>query len=177
MFLKMNSLFMKVLIILDNAPGQPPNLYDEILEKFKFIKVFTCHRTPPLSWSLWTSKWFPVLRNDIASICFVGALILPIIQTWAFISGRTTSILWIAPVSLMWTGRMWWGGPRIQHGGSCGLIASEFENFATDESEIQEIMSLSNSLGLEMPKAIQMPEKSLRSERKHQKLSHERSVI
>lgn len=26
--------------MLDNAPGHTPNLYDEILEHFKFIKVF-----------------------------------------------------------------------------------------------------------------------------------------
>ena len=37
--LKENGLPMKALLVLDNAPGHSPNLHDEILENFKFIKV------------------------------------------------------------------------------------------------------------------------------------------
>lgn len=30
---------MQALLVLDNAPAHPPNLEDDILEEFKFIKV------------------------------------------------------------------------------------------------------------------------------------------
>ncbi|GBM38515.1 Tigger transposable element-derived protein 1 [Araneus ventricosus] len=38
-YLQENNLPMQALLVLDNAPAHPPNFEDDILEKFKFIKV------------------------------------------------------------------------------------------------------------------------------------------
>ncbi|GBL65099.1 Tigger transposable element-derived protein 1 [Araneus ventricosus] len=38
-YLQENNLPMQALVVLDNAPAHPPNLEDDILEEFKFIKV------------------------------------------------------------------------------------------------------------------------------------------
>ncbi|GBN70026.1 Tigger transposable element-derived protein 1 [Araneus ventricosus] len=38
-YLQENNLPMQALLVLDNAPAHPPNLEDDILEEFKFIKV------------------------------------------------------------------------------------------------------------------------------------------
>lgn len=38
-YLEENNLPFKCLLILDNAPAQPPGLEDDILEEFSFIKV------------------------------------------------------------------------------------------------------------------------------------------
>lgn len=34
-----NNLSLQVLLVLDNTPDHPPNLENDILEGFKFIKV------------------------------------------------------------------------------------------------------------------------------------------
>ncbi|XP_061622154.1 tigger transposable element-derived protein 1-like [Phyllopteryx taeniolatus] len=39
-YLQMKNLPMRALLVLDNAPAHPHNLEDDILEDFKFIKVF-----------------------------------------------------------------------------------------------------------------------------------------
>ncbi|GBN78808.1 hypothetical protein AVEN_168226-1 [Araneus ventricosus] len=38
-YLQENNLPMQAPLVLDNAPAHPPNLEDDILEEFKFIKV------------------------------------------------------------------------------------------------------------------------------------------
>lgn len=38
-YLQENNLPMQALLVLDNAPAHPPNLEDDLLEEFKFIKV------------------------------------------------------------------------------------------------------------------------------------------
>ncbi|GBO31183.1 Tigger transposable element-derived protein 1 [Araneus ventricosus] len=38
-YLQENNLPIQALLVLDNAPAHPPNLEDDILEEFKFIKV------------------------------------------------------------------------------------------------------------------------------------------
>ncbi|GFQ79714.1 tigger transposable element-derived protein 1 [Trichonephila clavata] len=38
-YLQEKNLPVQALLILDNAPAHPPNLEDDILEEFKFIKV------------------------------------------------------------------------------------------------------------------------------------------
>ncbi|GBL95582.1 Tigger transposable element-derived protein 1, partial [Araneus ventricosus] len=38
-YLQENNLPMQALLVLDNAPAHPPNLEEDILEEFKFIKV------------------------------------------------------------------------------------------------------------------------------------------
>ncbi|XP_036362848.1 tigger transposable element-derived protein 1-like [Octopus sinensis] len=44
-----NDLPLKALLILDNAPAYPPNFEDDILDKFKFIKVlYRSRNTTPI---------------------------------------------------------------------------------------------------------------------------------
>lgn len=38
-YLQKSNLLMQALLVLENAAGHPPNLEDDLLEAFKFMKV------------------------------------------------------------------------------------------------------------------------------------------
>ncbi|GBM85363.1 hypothetical protein AVEN_91068-1 [Araneus ventricosus] len=59
---------MQALLVLDNAPAHPPNLEDDILEEFKFIKVlYLPPNTTPILQPMDRQAWLSVTTRTLTS--------------------------------------------------------------------------------------------------------------
>ncbi|GBN81232.1 Tigger transposable element-derived protein 1 [Araneus ventricosus] len=67
-YLQENNLPMQALLVLDNAPAHPPNLEDDILEEFKFIKVlYLPPNTTPILQPMDQQAWLSVTTRTLTS--------------------------------------------------------------------------------------------------------------
>ena len=151
-YLKGNGLPMKTLLILDNAPGHPSNLHDEILENFRFIKVLylppnTTPILPPMDQQV-ISNFKKLYIKHMFRRCFnvLGYTNLTLPEFW---KGHFNIVNSLNIIDVAWQGvtkrtlnsawkKLW---PEcVSH--------SAFSGFATEAPEVADIVSLSKSLGL-----------------------------
>lgn len=153
-YLQENNLRMQALLVLDNAPGHPPNLEEDLLEEFKFIKVLYLppNTTPILQpmdqqvisnfKKLYTKhifrRCFEVTENTNLTLRefwkdhFNIAICLRIIdQAWLGVTTRTLTSAWK---------KLW---PEA-------VAERAFEGLEPEVSEVEEIVSLGKSMGLEV---------------------------
>ncbi|KAM5158227.1 tigger transposable element-derived protein 1-like [Mantella aurantiaca] len=153
-YLQENNLPMQALLVLDNAPAHPPNLEDDILEEFKFIKVLYLppNTTPILQpmdqqvisnfKKLYTKhlfrRCFEVTENTNLTLRefwkdhFNIVICLRIIdQAWLGVTTRTLTSAWK---------KLW---PEA-------VAERTFEGFEPEVSVEEEIVSLGKSMGLEV---------------------------
>ncbi|XP_035226057.1 tigger transposable element-derived protein 1-like [Stegodyphus dumicola] len=63
-----NNLPMQALLFLDNAPTHPPNLEDDLLQEFKFIKVpYLPPNTTPILQTMDQQAWLGVTTRTLTS--------------------------------------------------------------------------------------------------------------
>lgn len=153
-YLQENNLPMQALLVLDNAPAHPPNLEDDILEEFKFIKVLYLppNTTPILQpmdqqvisnfKKLYTKhlfrRCFEVTENTNLTLReywkdhFNIVICLRIIdQAWLSVTTRTLTSAWK---------KLW---PE-------SVAERTFEGFEPEMPVEEEIVSLGKSMGLVM---------------------------
>ncbi|XP_067132756.1 tigger transposable element-derived protein 1-like [Centruroides vittatus] len=153
-YLQENNLPMQALLVLDNAPAHPPNLEDDLLEEFKFIKVLYLppNTTPILQpmdqqvisnfKKLYTKHifrhCFEVTENTNLTLRefwkdhFDIVICLKIIdQAWLGVTTRTLTSAWK---------KLW---PEA-------VVEKAFEGLEPEVSVVEELVSLGKSMGLEV---------------------------
>ena len=160
-YLQDNNLPLKCLLCLDNAPAHPPGLEDDILDEFKFIKVLYLppNTTPILQpmdqqvisnfKKLYTKHLFRqcfnvtqstnlTLREFWRSHFNIVHCLKIIDQAWEGVTRRTLNSAW----KKLWPDAV---APR------------DFEGFAPEpasesgaETDVEEIVSIGKSMGLEV---------------------------
>ncbi|GFS79232.1 tigger transposable element-derived protein 1 [Nephila pilipes] len=125
-YLQEKNLPVQALLILDNAPAHPPNLEDDILEEFKFIKVLYLppNTTPILQ---------PMDQQGISNFkkLYTKHLFRRCFEAWLGVTTRTLTSAW----KKLWPEAV---AERI------------YEELEPGMSVEEEIVSLGKSMGLEV---------------------------
>ncbi|XP_064100870.1 tigger transposable element-derived protein 1-like [Macrobrachium nipponense] len=147
---------MKALLILDNAPAHPPGLEDDILEEFQFIKVLYL---PPNTTSILQPMDQQVISNfkklytkHLFRRCFevTENTNLTLREFW---KDHYNIVICLRIIDLAWQGvrrrtlnsawkKLW----------PDAVVERDFEGFEpeTEQEELEEIVSLGKSMGLEV---------------------------
>jgi hypothetical protein len=185
-YLQENNLPMQALLVLDNAPAHPPNLEDDLLEEFKFIKVLYLppNTTPILQpmdqqvisnfKKLYTKhifrRCFEVTENTNLTLRefwkdhFNIVICLRIIdQAWLGVTTRTLTSAWK---------KLW---PEA-------VAERAFEGLEPEVSVVEEIVSLGKSMGLEVDERdvnelVEEQSQELTTEELHDLYSQQHTVV
>ncbi|XP_067125817.1 tigger transposable element-derived protein 1-like [Centruroides vittatus] len=185
-YLQENNLPMQALLVLDNAPAHPPNLEDDLLEEFKFIKVLYLppNTTPILQpmdqqvisnfKKLYTKHifrhCFEVTENTNLTLRefwkdhFDIVICLKIIdQAWLGVTTRTLTSAWK---------KLW---PEA-------VVERAFEGLEPEVSVVEEIVSLGKSMGLEVDERdvnelVEEQSQELTTEELHDLHSQQQTVV
>ncbi|XP_067123812.1 tigger transposable element-derived protein 1-like [Centruroides vittatus] len=185
-YLQENNLPMQALLVLDNAPAHPPNLEDDLLEEFKFIKVLYLppNTTPILQpmdqqvisnfKKLYTKHifrhCFEVTENTNLTLRefwkdhFDIVICLKIIdQAWLGVTTRTLTSAWK---------KLW---PEA-------VVERAFEGLEPEVSVVEKIVSLGKSMGLEVDERdvnelVEEQSQELTTEELHDLHSQQQTVV
>uniref|UniRef100_UPI00358F0D9F tigger transposable element-derived protein 1-like isoform X2 n=1 Tax=Myxine glutinosa TaxID=7769 RepID=UPI00358F0D9F len=153
-YLLENNLPLQALLVLDNAPAHPPNLEDDILEEFKYIKVLylPANTTPILQpmdqqvisnfKKLFTKHLFRRCFEDTESTNLtlrefwkdhynIVTCLRIIDMAWQGVTRRTLNSAWK---------KLW---PEV-------VSKRDFEGFEPEVLVVEEIVSLGKSMGLQV---------------------------
>ncbi|XP_059549399.1 tigger transposable element-derived protein 1 isoform X1 [Myotis daubentonii] len=153
-YLQENNLPLQALLVLDNAPAHPPNLEDDILEEFKFIKVLYLppNITPilqPMEQQV-VSNFKKLFTKHLFRHCFevtestnltlrefwkdhynIVTCLRIIDMAWQGVTKRTLTCAW----------RKLW--PEV-------VSETDFERLEPEAAVVEEIVSLGKSMGLDV---------------------------
>ncbi|XP_051783372.1 tigger transposable element-derived protein 1-like isoform X1 [Erpetoichthys calabaricus] len=153
-YLQENNLPLRALLVLDNAPAHPPNLEDDILEEFKFIKVLYLppNTTPilqPMDQQV-ISNFKKLFTKHLFHRCFevTDSTNLTLREFW---KDHYNIVICLRIIDLAWQGvtkrtltsawkKLW---PEV-------VSETDFERLEPEAAVVEEIVSLGKSMGLDM---------------------------
>ncbi|XP_028678623.1 tigger transposable element-derived protein 1-like [Erpetoichthys calabaricus] len=153
-YLQENNLPLQALLVLNNAPAHPPNLEDDILEEFRFIKVLYLppNTTPilqPMDQQV-ISNFKKLFTKHLFRRCFevMESTNLTLREFWKdhyniVICLRITDLAWQGVTKRTLTSawkKLW---PEV-------VSETEFERLESEAAVVEEIVSLSKTMGMDM---------------------------
>uniref|UniRef100_A0A8C8VHY4 HTH CENPB-type domain-containing protein n=1 Tax=Pelusios castaneus TaxID=367368 RepID=A0A8C8VHY4_9SAUR len=153
-YLQENNLPLQALLILDNVPAHPPNLEEDILEEFKFIKVLYIppNTTPilqPMDQQV-ISNFKKLFTKHLFRRCFevTESTNLTLREFW---KDHYNIVICLRIIDMAWQGvtkrtltsawkKLW---PEV-------VSETDFERLEPEAAVVEEIVSLGKSVGLDM---------------------------
>ncbi|XP_070268928.1 tigger transposable element-derived protein 1 isoform X2 [Myotis yumanensis] len=153
-YLQENNLPLQALLVLDSAPAHPPNLEDDILEEFKFIKVLYLppNITPilqPMEQQV-ISNFKKLFTKHLFRHCFevMESTNLTLREFW---KDHYNIMICLRIIDMAWQGvtkrtltsawkKLW---PEV-------VSETDFERLEPEAAVVEEIVSLGKSMGLDM---------------------------
>ncbi|XP_066231909.1 zinc finger MYM-type protein 6 isoform X4 [Saccopteryx leptura] len=153
-YLLENNLPLQALLVLDKAPAHPPNLTEDILDEFKFIKVLYLppNTTPilqPMDQQV-ISNFKKLFTKQLFQRCFevMESTNLTLREFW---KEHYNIVTCLGIIDMAWQGvtrktlnsawrKLW---PEV-------VSERDFEGFEPEVSVVEEIVSLGKSMGLEV---------------------------
>ncbi|XP_014778247.1 tigger transposable element-derived protein 1-like [Octopus bimaculoides] len=153
-YLQENNLPLQALLVLDNAPAHPPNLEDDILEGFKFIKVlYLPPNTTPILQLMdqqVISNFKKLFTKDLFRHCFevTESTDLTLREFW---KDHYNIVICLRIIDMAWQGvtkrsltsvwkKLW---PEV-------VSETDFERLEPEVAVVEDIISLGKSMGLDI---------------------------